>query len=105
MTYCIINTTTSSEEEAKKIANHLVEKKLIACCNIIPKITSIYTWNNRLNEDTEALMIMKTKTELYNTVEEEIKKLHSYEVPEIICTNIENGNKEYLNWINDNTDI
>ncbi len=103
MTYCIINCTTTNEEEAKKIAKHLIEKKLIACATIMPKVNSIYVWNNQLNEDTESLMIMKTKTELYSKTEEEIKKLHSYEVPEIICIPILTGSKEYLNWIEEET--
>ena len=99
MTYCIIQATTANEEEAKKIAKHLVEKKLIACCSIIPKVTSIYTWQGKINEDNESLMIMKTKTQLYSQAEEEIKKLHSYEVPEIICIPINTGSKEYLSWL------
>ncbi len=103
MTYCIIQATTANEEEAKKIAKHLVEKKLIACCSIIPKVTSIYTWKGEINEDNEALMIMKTKTQLYSQVEEEIKKLHSYEVPEIICLSVQAGSKDYLNWISEQT--
>ncbi len=103
MTYCIIQSTTASEEEAKTIAKQLVEKKLIACCSIIPKITSIYTWQGKINEDNEALMIMKTKAELYSKVEKEIKKLHSYEVPEIICIPINSGSKKYLNWIDEQT--
>ncbi len=99
MTYCIIQATATNEEEAKKIAKHLVEKKLIACCSIIPKVTSIYTWQGKINEDNESLMIIKTKTQLYSQIEEEIKKLHSYEVPEIICIPINTGSKEYLSWL------
>ncbi len=99
MTYCIIQATAANEEEAQKIAKHLVEKKLIACCSIIPKVTSIYTWRGEISEDNEALMIMKTKTQLYSQAEEEIKKLHSYEVPEIISIPINTGSKEYLSWL------
>lgn len=99
MTYCIIQSTASNEEEAKKIAKYLVEKKLIACCSIIPKVYSIYNWENSLCEENEYLMIMKSKTELYSKIEKEIKKLHSYEVPEIICIPINTGSREYLNWI------
>ena len=103
MTYCIIQSTTANEEEAKKIARHLVEKKLIACCSIIPTVTSIYRWKDEITEDNEVLMIMKTKAELYSKVEKEIKKLHSYEVHEIICIPINAGSKEYLNWIDEQT--
>ena len=103
MTYCIINCTTSNEEEAKKIAKTLIENKLIACCTIIPKVTSIYVWNNNLNEDSEVLMVMKTKTELFSEIQNEIKKIHSYDVPEIICIPVIEGSYDYLNWINEQT--
>lgn len=103
MTYCIIKCTTANKDEAIKIANHLVSKKLIACCNIIPEITSIYKWEDKLCCDDEVLMIIKTKSSLFNKVEAAIKELHSYKVPEIICTPIIQGSKEYLNWIDEQT--
>jgi len=104
MTYCIINCTVSNRNDGIEIAQKLIEKRLIACCNIIDNITSLYTWNNKLNKDNEVLLIMKTKTQLYSQVEDEIKKLHSYEVPEIICTPIIAGSKDYLNWIEEQTE-
>lgn len=103
MTYCIIKCTTANKDEAIKIAKHLVEKGLVACCNIIPSITSIYKWEDKLCCDEEALMIIKTKTALFSKVEIAIKELHSYEIPEIICTPIIQGSKEYLNWIDEQT--
>lgn len=103
MSYCIINCTTENKEDAQKLAKHLISKKLIACCNIIPSITSIYEWDNKLNTDEEALMIMKTRTELYEKIEAEIKKYHKYEVPEIICIKINGGSKEYLDWVDKQT--
>ncbi len=103
MTYCIINCTTKNKEEAIYIAKSLVERKLIACCNIVPSITSVYEWENELCCDEEYLMIMKTKTELFNEVEIVIKELHTYDTPEIICIPINNGSSEYLSWVNDQT--
>ena len=103
MTYCIINCTTKNKEEAIYIAKSLVERKLIACCNIVPSITSVYEWKNELCCDEEYLMIMKTKTELFNEVEIVIKELHTYDTPEIICIPINNGSSEYLSWVNDQT--
>ena len=103
MTYCIINCTTKNKEEAIYIAKSLVERKLIACCNIVPSITSVYEWKNDLCCDEECLMVMKTKTELFNEVEIAIKKLHTYDTPEIICIPINNGSSEYLSWVNDQT--
>lgn len=103
MTYCIIKSTAANKEDAELIAKHLVEEKLIACCNIIENVTSVYNWNNKLNQDSEVLMIMKTKTQLYAKIEEEIKKLHKYDIPEIICIPIISGSKDYLNWIEEQT--
>ena len=103
MTYCVINCTTANIEDAKEIAKHLVENKLIACCNIIPSITSVYNWENELCCDEEYLMIMKTKTSLFKKVEKEIKKMHKYETPEIICLPITAGSKEYLSWVSEQT--
>lgn len=99
MTYCIINCTTATKEQAVEISKHLVDKKLIACCNIIPAVTSVYEWNDKLCSDEECLMIMKTKTQLFKQIETEIKQLHSYEIPEIICIPVSEGSYEYLNWI------
>ncbi|HIS88081.1 TPA: divalent-cation tolerance protein CutA [Candidatus Avigastranaerophilus faecigallinarum] len=103
MAYCIINCTTKNKEEAIYIAKSLVERKLIACCNIVPSITSVYEWKNDLCCDEECLMVMKTKTELFNEVEIAIKKLHTYDTPEIICIPINNGSSEYLSWVNKQT--
>ena len=103
MEYCIINCTAKDKEEALKISRILVQKKLIACSNIIPSLTSVYIWNGQVNEENEVLMIMKTKTELFDKVKEEILKLHSYDVPEIIAVPIIKGSEEYLGWINENT--
>lgn len=103
MTYCIIKCTTANKEEAIKIAKYLVEKGLVACCNIIPSITSVYKWEDKLCCDDEALMVIKTRTTLFSKVETAIKELHSYDVPEIICTKIVKGNKEYIDWIEKQT--
>lgn len=103
MTYCIINCTASNKEEAIKISKYLVQNKLIACCNIVSSVTSVYSWKDQINEDNEVLMIMKTKTSLYKKVEKEIKNLHSYETPEIICIPVTDGSLDYLAWVKEQT--
>ncbi len=103
MPYCIINCTTSTKEDAVKIAKHLLEKRLIACCNIVPNVTSLYEWRNEIVEENEFLMIMKSETKLFSQVEERIKSLHPYEVPEIICTRIIEGSNDYLDWVRTQT--
>lgn len=85
--------------EAKKIAKSLLEKKLIACANIIPSINSCYNWKGKMCEETEALLLIKTAEEKKNKVTEEVKKQHSYKVPCIGFLKFDEINKEYEEWL------
>jgi len=96
----IIQTTTSSKKEAKKIAKLLIQKKLVACIQI-SKINSFYKWDGQVCEDKEYLLNIKTKKENYKKIEREIKENHSYDLPEIIGTKIVSLSKEYKNFINE----
>ncbi len=102
MNYIIVLCMIDSFEAAKSVARKLVEAKLAACVNIVPQVTSVYSWKNEIVEDNEVLLIIKSKSEVYNELEAKIRELHSYEVPEIIFFNIQKGLPEYLNWIDDN---
>jgi periplasmic divalent cation tolerance protein len=93
----------SSAEEAQRIARLLVEKRLAACVNIIPAIRSIYRWQGAVEEATEHMMVIKTRAERYEALQEEIRELHSYSVPEIIALPIEHGSASYLDWIDQET--
>jgi len=101
--FIVILVTASSEEEAKKIAFSLVEKRVAACVNLIKDIESIYRWKGKISDEKEVLILIKTRKKLYKSVEEEIKKLHSYEVPEIIALPIISGSKDYLYWMDSET--
>jgi periplasmic divalent cation tolerance protein len=103
MNYSILFSTAPSEDEAAKIAKALVEKKLVACVNIVPKIRSIYSWKGKLCDETETMLIMKARTELIGKIKTELKALHSYECPELIAVPISDGLKDYLNWIDESS--
>ncbi len=95
----IVLTTAASEEEARKIARHLVERRLAACVNIVPQIASIYRWQGAVEEARECLLIVKTTAAAFGQVRESIAELHSYDVPECICLTVEDGLPTYLEWI------
>lgn len=102
--YIQISTTTETKEQAQKIARYLVEKKLAACVQITGPIESTYRWKTKVETADEWLCLIKTRTTLFKKVEAAIKKLHSYETPEIIAVPIIKGSKEYLHWLNDETE-
>ena len=103
-TYLIVLCTAGSIEEAKKISYTLIEKKLAACCSILPEIISIYPWEKKVEEKKEILLVIKTLEKNYETLEKEIKMIHSYTIPEIIAINIDNGSKAYLDWVKEYTE-
>jgi periplasmic divalent cation tolerance protein len=97
----IVLTTAGSEEEARKIARHLVENRLAACVNIVPQIESIYRWQGKVDSSREWLLLVKTNQERFPAVRDAIRKLHSYELPECVVLNIEDGSSDYLQWLAD----
>lgn len=101
--FIVILVTASSEEEAKKIAQSLVDKRLAACVNIIKDVQSVFRWKGKISDEKELLLIIKTRKKLYKNVEEEVKRLHSYEVPEVIALPIVLGSMDYLYWIDSET--
>jgi len=94
----LIYVTCKDLEESKKISKRLLEKKLVACANFFP-INSMYLWKGSINDDNECALILKTVEKKFNQIEEEIKKIHSYECPCIISIKIGKANKKYLEWI------
>ena len=95
----IVFVTAGSEEEAATIGRTLVEEHLAACANIVPRIRSIYRWKGQIYDEQEFLIIIKTRTSHFRMLQERVKKLHSYEVPEIISLPISNGLPQYLEWV------
>lgn len=99
--HSIAYVTAPSEVTAKTIAHGLVNNKLAACVNIIPKIVSIYKWEGKVHEDAEVLMMIKTKTSKIPELTSYVKANHPYTVCEVISVPIENGNIQYLDWISE----
>ena len=98
-----ISTTTETKEQAQKIATYLVEKKLAACVQISGPIESTYRWKDKVETSSEWLCLIKTRENLFEKIEAAIKRLHSYETPEIIAVPIIKGSREYLNWLDEET--
>ena len=96
--------TVPNMEEGKKIAKYLVENKIAACVNIIPGIYSIYEWKDKIEENNELLLLIKTTEQKSAQLIQKVKELHSYDVPECIGLRIEKGSEDYLNWINEIVD-
>jgi len=97
----LVLTTAGSRDEAQRIARALVDRRLAACVNIVPKIESIYRWKEKVEQADEWMLLIKTTTAAFEHVRDTIKELHSYELPECICIEIEDGSAEYLKWISE----
>jgi periplasmic divalent cation tolerance protein len=99
----VVFITTSSYEEARKIADTLVDRNKAACVNIVPNVNSLFRWKGKIEEAEESLMVVKTRAELFPDVVSLVKSIHSYEVPEIIALPIVEGNPDYLEWLKKET--
>jgi len=100
-THIIVLVTTSSREEAEKIAKTLLEERLVACANIIGPVHSLFWWQGKIDTAQEHLILMKTRKDLFSKLSERVKALHSYQIPEIIAVPIVKGFKPYMEWLED----
>jgi periplasmic divalent cation tolerance protein len=100
MTNYIFYVTVPNFEEGKKIAKLLVERKVVACVNIIKEIYSVYRWKDKIEENNEVLLIIKTSGSKSEQLIKIINEIHSYEIPECVGVKIEKGSKIYIDWIN-----
>ncbi|MDP2754835.1 MAG: divalent-cation tolerance protein CutA [Nitrospirota bacterium] len=99
----VVFITASNEDEAARIAKALIGARLAGCVNLIKNIRSIYSWQGKVEDETEVLMIVKTQKSLFDSLMKKVKELHSYTVPEIIAIPIVEGSEDYLKWLREVT--
>ena len=95
----VVLSTCPSEQEAERVARHLIEKRLAACVNISAKVRSLYRWKDVLEDSAEYVLLIKTRRDLFDKIRTEIASIHSYEVPEAIALPVVDGADSYLSWI------
>ena len=97
--YIVILITTATAEEAQRISKVLLEQRQAACANIVPQVSSLFWWQDKLDSAQESLLIVKTKASKLSEIVRTVKKLHSYQVPEVIALPVIGGNQDYFDWI------
>jgi periplasmic divalent cation tolerance protein len=100
--YIIVLVTTPSKAEAEKITHNLLEERLIACANIVNSAASFFHWKGKIDCADECLVVMKSRRDLFASLEQRVKALNSYEVPEILALPIVEGSVAYLAWMGEN---
>jgi periplasmic divalent cation tolerance protein len=95
----VVFVTCGSAEEGRRIARALVEERLAACVNVSAPIRSLYRWEERVCDDQEVLLVIKSSRLLFDRLRRTVEKLHSYQVPEVICLPVIDASPNYLNWL------
>jgi periplasmic divalent cation tolerance protein len=97
--FAVVLVTASGLEEGNKITATILDKRMAACVNIVPKISSMFLWQGKIDAADEVLLIIKTRASRVNDIIETVKSVHSYSVPEIIALPVMAGHGAYLDWI------
>jgi periplasmic divalent cation tolerance protein len=95
----VVLSTVPSEQVGAKIAQTLLEENLVACVNILPGVRSFYRWNGAIQQDQEFLLVIKTRDDRYEKLEQRLRELHPYEVCEVLALEVLAGSKPYLDWV------
>lgn len=99
----VVMVTAESQDEAGKIAEQVIRSRLAACVSTIPGVRSTYWWEGQIMSEQESLLLIKTTSDKFNALEETIRKIHSYKVPEIIAVPVSSGSPPYLEWVHRET--
>jgi periplasmic divalent cation tolerance protein len=97
--FLIVFCTCADDQEALRLANMLVERRLAACVNVLPRVQSVYRWEGEVKLESEYLLLMKTTEERFTALRDTLMELHSYEVPELLAIPVWGGSDKYLAWI------
>ena len=97
----VVLVTARSEAKALELGQRLVDERLAACVNVVPGVTSIFVWEGKREEVSEALLVIKTRAERYPALQQRVLELHSYSVPEVLALAVEAGAPAYLRWVQD----
>ncbi len=101
--FLLVLVTVSSVAEGERIASKVVEDRLAACVNIVPNLRSFFRWDGKITEEGEALLLLKTTGDRLDALAQRVKRLHSYELPEVIALPIVGGLQAYLDWVHSET--
>jgi len=103
MSHSLIYVTASDADEAKHIGRSLVAARLAACANVFPQMVPIFWWEGAVQEDSEAVLIAKTRSDLVDTVIDHVRSVHSYDCPAVLAIPVSAGNVPFLDWIDSET--
>jgi periplasmic divalent cation tolerance protein len=101
--HLLVLTTLGNDEDAVRVAKALLERRVAACVNIVGSVRSFYRWEGKIEDDSERLLLIKTRADRYNDLESVIGDVHPYDVPELIAVPLERGAAAYLGWVDDET--
>lgn len=97
----LVFSTFPDAEGARRVVKSLIEERFAACGNLVPGVESIYRWKGAVESAQEILVVLKTTTDRYQLLEERLRQLHPYEVPEVIATRVQTGSWPYLQWLSE----
>jgi periplasmic divalent cation tolerance protein len=99
----LVYATFPSQDEAERVGGDLVDRRIVACVNILPAMTSLYIWQGRRQREAECVMIAKTRASLADTLVAEIARLHSYDTPAVVVVPLSGGARPFLDWVSAQT--
>jgi periplasmic divalent cation tolerance protein len=103
MSRVVVLVTCPAGRSASRIARSLVEEKLAACVNIVPRVASVFAWKGKVERASESLLVIKTRRSLFDRLSRRVRELHSYAVPEVIAVPVTEGLRDYLRWLDGET--